>query len=213
MSDILIFGGTFDPVHNGHIQVAINVQNQCHFERFIFLPCKIPLLKTNAQASPQQRLEMLNIALCDYSEYHFETDSREIFRDSPSYMVTTMEDYRLEAGDSISITLLLGNDSFAELPRWHKWENLLKLCNILVVDRPGDTGFSTAIHALLEKHETNDATSLKNSPHGMIYRLNAGTFHYSSTSIRHQLIDNKTQNLPLPYSVQNYITRHNLYTK
>lgn len=213
MSDILIFGGTFDPVHDGHIQIAMNVQNYCHFERFIFLPCKMPLLKNNSQASPQQRLEMLDIALCHYSGYHFETDSREIFRESPSYMVTTLEDYRLEAGNDISITLLLGKDSFAELPRWHKWENLLKLCNILVVDRPEDTCFTSAIRTLLEKHETGDVANLKNNPHGMIYRLNAGTFHYSSTSIRHMFHENKTQNLPLPSSVQNYIIKYNLYTK
>lgn len=208
---MLIFGGTFDPVHNGHINVAMNVQSNYNFERFIFLPCKTPLLKNNSRATPQQRLEMLNIALKIYPGYNFETDSREILRDSPSYMVTTLEDYRREVGDNIAITLLMGRDSFSDLPRWYNWKELLSLCNILVIDRPGNSDFSSTILTLLEKHETHDAANLKKNAHGVIYRFNAGNYEVSSTSIRHLLAENKTSNLPLPLSIKKYIKNNNLY--
>lgn len=212
MPDILIFGGTFDPVHNGHIEVAVAVQNHCHFDRFIFLPCKVPVLKNNAHASPQQRLDMLHLALQDYSGFKFEIDEREIARDSPSYMVTTLEDYRLESGQDTAITLLMGRDSFAELPHWYNWEKLLLLCNILVIDRPGDINFPDPVCHLLNQHETCNLSDLKTQPHGKIYRFNAGHFDYSSTSIRQLLLKNKTNQLPLPASVTQFINQFNLYT-
>lgn len=212
MPDILIFGGTFDPVHNGHVEVAMAVQNHCYFEHFIFLPCKVPVLKNNAHASPQQRLDMLHLALQDYSGYNFEIDEREIARDSPSYMVTTLEDYRLESGQDIAITLLMGRDSFAELPRWYNWEKLLQLCNILVIDRPGYINFPDPICHLLNQHETVNLPDLKTQPHGKIYRFKAGRYDYSSTSIRQLLLENKTNQLPLSVSVKQYINQFNLYT-
>lgn len=211
MPDILIFGGTFDPVHNGHIEVAVTVQKHCHFDRFIFLPCKVPVLKTNAHASPQQRLDMLHLALQDYSEYNFEIDAREITRDSASYMVTTLEDYRLESGNDIAITLLMGHDSFTGLPRWYNWEKLILLCNILVIDRPGASILPDAVRYLLNQHETGNPSDLKTQPHGKIYRFNAGHYDYSSTSIRQLLLENKTEQLPLPASIAQYIKQFNLY--
>jgi nicotinate-nucleotide adenylyltransferase len=213
LPDILIFGGTFDPVHNGHIEVAINIQNHCHFDRFIFLPCKVPVLKNNSHASTEQRLDMLHLALQHYPGYKFEVDEREIVRDSPSYMVTTLDDYRLELGYYIAITLLMGSDSFAELPRWYHWEKLLLLCNLLVIDRPGQIKFSDTMLNLLTKHETANPSDLKTQAHGKIYRFNAGLYDYSSTSIRHQLSTNQTNQLPVPGSVAQYIKQFNLYTK
>lgn len=213
MSDILIFGGTFDPVHNGHMEVAMNVQNHCQFERFIFLPCKVPVLKNNSHASPQQRLDMLQLALQDHPGYKFEIDDREIVRDSPSWTVTTLEDYRMGSGNSIAITLLMGRDSFADLPRWHNWEKLLLLCNMLIINRPGDISYSSTILDLLNKHETDKPSDLKTQPYGKIYRFNAGMYDFSSTSIRHQLLENKTGKLPLPATVSHYIKQFKLYTK
>lgn len=218
MHNILIFGGTFDPIHNGHINVAIAVQKHFDFERFIFLPCKTPVLKNNSQASAKQRLDMLHLVLQEHPSCHFEIDPREINRESPSYMVTTLEDYRFDSENDLSITLLIGRDTFEDLPRWYNWKKLLLLANLLVIDRPGsgNTGnaiFSSTLLKLMVKHETRDSKKLKKNTHGVIYRFNAGMFDYSSTSIRLQLGDKQATNLPLPTSVENYIKYCKLYTK
>lgn len=130
---ILIYGGSFDPPHFGHLDTALNVQHYFRFEQFIFLPCKTPLLKKNALASPLQRLEMLQILIKGYPEFSISTI--ELDRDTPSYMSETLEQFRRDYGPEVSITLLLGRDAFLNLQKWHGWEKIPKLCNVLMIHR------------------------------------------------------------------------------
>ncbi|WP_419420998.1 nicotinate-nucleotide adenylyltransferase [Legionella sp. D16C41] len=213
MANLVIFGGTFDPVHNGHLKVAIKVQQHFHFERFIFLPCKIPVLKNNALATPSQRLDMLKLALKDFnqSDYHFEIDEREINRPAPSYMVTTLEDYRSQLGSSIAISLLMGIDAFTTLPNWYHWEKLLQLANIIVIARPGYLLESTLLRNLLKDKETHDAKLIQTTTHGLIYQFNAGLYDLSSTLIRNQLKQGELKVADLPSSVIQYIKNNQLY--
>ncbi|MGQ3889514.1 nicotinate-nucleotide adenylyltransferase [Legionella sp. CNM-1927-20] len=213
MSNLIIFGGTFDPIHNGHINTAINIQQYFHFERFIFLPCKVPLLKDNAQASPTQRLEMLTLALREYnnSALHFEIDTREINRKTPSYMVTTLEDYRHELGNTIAISLLMGIDTFVTLPRWHQWERLLQLANILIMARPGYQLKSQLMRELLNEKETQEAALIQTVANGLIYQFNAGAYNLSSTVIRAQIRQGNLLNANLPTAVKQYIKKNRIY--
>ena len=213
MLNLLIFGGTFDPIHMGHINVAINVQKHCNFSRFLFLPCRIPVLKNNSMVRPEQRLEMLRLALKEQPDYHFEIDRREIMRETPSYMVTTLEDYRLEFGEGVSITLLLGRDAFEQLPYWYQWEKIVLLSNILLIDRPGTVTTSPIIHNLLKQHSTLKKTDLGKKEHGLIYRFNAGLFDCSSTTIRKKISANSFTGLELAPSVAKYISENKLYLK
>jgi nicotinate-nucleotide adenylyltransferase len=211
LDNLLIFGGTFDPVHNGHIKTAITVQDNFHFDHFVFLPCKIPVLKNDSVATPEQRLSMLTLALNEHPDYHFEIDAREMTRSTPSYMVTTLEDYRHEKGGSVSITLLMGADAFEQLHRWYKWERLLQLANILVIERPGLQDIPPILTNTLIKHETTDKAAMINSTNGLIYRFNAGLYNESSTAIRQQLSENQSWPLSMPKSVVDYISKNNVY--
>ncbi len=175
MNNIIIYGGTFDPLHNGHLNTALAVQAQFHFERFIFLPCKTPLIKKAASASSEQRVHMLQLALQNIPE--FSIDNREIIRDTPSYMVDTLKSFRKELGESISITLCLGMDAFIQLPKWHSWQEIISLSNLLILKRAEikDDTIEASLENLLKNHEVFNKTYLLTQPHGAIYRIDAGS--------------------------------------
>jgi len=212
LRNLILYGGTFDPIHLGHLHTAINVQNHFNFQQFIFLPCKISVLKNNAHASPEQRVKMMSLAIAEYKNtYPFEIDTREIKRDSPSYMVTTLTDFRKESSDLLSITLLMGIDTFAQLPKWHQWQKLLSLANIIVIDRPfHSTTLTNELQELVNKHETTLSDQILHHSHGLIYRFNAGLYDFSSTKVREELFSQQ-QSDALPGVLVKYIKQHNLY--
>lgn len=210
---MLIYGGSFDPIHNGHINTAINVQKSFNFDRFIFLPCKQPVLKGKSMATAAQRVAMLQLALAEHHSYNFEIDTREIDRSSPSFMVTTLEDYRHEIDKSVALTLLMGRDTFIQIPRWHKWERLLKLSNILVINRPGDFIASDLINNLLETYETEQKEDLAKSSNGLIYQFNSTQYEQSSTSIRQKLSKGADLTADVSDVVIEYIKKNHLYNQ
>ena len=210
INNVLIYGGAFDPPHNGHLNTAIAVQNHFHFDRFIFLPSKTPVLKNPSLASCEQRLEMLNLAIKGHPE--FEVDPRETTRDTPSFMVETLESFRQELGYMTSITLGLGRDAFLQLPKWHAWEKIISLCNILVIKRDvGVADEGKSLRKLVLMHETSDKSILKISPHGKIYPFDAGHYPISSSWIREQLKTGQDVGAYLPAGVYEYIKNRALY--
>ena len=138
MNNILIYGGSFDPPHLGHIKTASAVQKKFNFDTFFFVPCKQPVLKSKSIASSAQRLDMLKLALTSYSQFEFQIDTRELDRDTPSFMLDTLTSFQEEYKNKASITLLLGMDAFLELPRWHQWKKILTCCDLLVMQRAGE---------------------------------------------------------------------------
>lgn len=214
-SSIAIYGGTFDPVHNGHLKTAIRIQTLCHFDRFLFLPCKVPVLKDKAQASTKQRIDMLELALAEQDKsLDFELNLSEINREGPSYMIETLKNFRNLSGNELSITLIIGQDSFNQLPLWHLWDELIKQANILIMDRSGIAADqnSTLLSDLLENHETSALENLKNQPYGQIYRFNAGDYNMSSTLIRNLIHAKQSPVDYLPRSVLNYIEKNQIYS-
>lgn len=214
MRNLLIYGGTFDPIHNGHINTAINVQNHFNFDRFVFLPCKIPLLKNDAVATAEQRIDMIELALAYRAkDKHFAIDLSEINRDSPSYMVDSLANFRHQLGNELAITLLMGADTFNQLPKWYAWQQLLTLANLLVIKRTGIDDMQTPelMKELLLKHESQDDKAIGIQAHGLIYRYDAGSYDFSSSWIRKQLAAGKNLNGYLPESVLQYIKQNNLY--
>lgn len=210
MTSIAIFGGTFDPVHQGHLQTSINIQQQFHFDAYYFLPCKIPALKAPSLANNQQRIEMLKLALSDHPQ--FSIDLREIERDTPSYMVETLKSIRSQYPDA-AITLIMGYDAFRSLPLWHEWQSLIKLANLLIINREQQEQLEcvTELNTLLKMHETMQQEDLLNNNEGFIYFFNAGDYPISSTEIRTKLkLRQKVTDL-LPAEVYQYIKKWNLY--
>ncbi|ASQ45765.1 nicotinate-nucleotide adenylyltransferase [Legionella clemsonensis] len=212
MDNLIIYGGTFDPVHKGHLNIAENIQHHFHFDQFIFLPCKTPVLKDKAMATATQRVEMLTLALKNHNK-SFTLDLSEINRGSPSYMVSTLTHFRRRFGENVAITLLMGLDTFRQLPQWYQWEKLLSLANLLIVKRPGlsDINLSEELIQLLLTHEVPHNNAIKTHPYGLIYRYDAGDFNISSTWLRQQLERNEDVSDYIPESVLNYIQKNNLY--
>ncbi|MBA3536874.1 MAG: nicotinate-nucleotide adenylyltransferase [Tatlockia sp.] len=215
MRNLIIYGGTFDPIHNGHIKTALKVQKHFNFDCFIFLPCKIPVLKNQALATAAQRVEMLELALAPFAKKgNFKIDLSEVNRESPSYMVDSLEQFRKQLGNKTAITLLMGRDTFNQLPSWYHWLKLLTLANILVINRAGysERPDSEQLNYLIETHKTCDESALTKQSHGLIYSYDAGIYDVSSSWIRQQI--NKNENLQgyLADSVLDYIRQNHLYS-
>ena len=210
MRSIAIFGGTFDPVHNGHILTSLSIQSYFNFDFYYFLPCKIPTLKPPTSASSQQRIAMLKLAIKNYNDFNL--DLREIKRDSPSFMVETLESLRKE-NEKDSIILIMGYDAFLSLPQWNQWEKIIKLANLLVINRPQ---FATcpvpeSIKNLLTRYKTELKNDLLSKQFGAIYLYNAGNYDISSSALREELKKNKVSETHLPKEVYEYIKQWGLY--
>lgn len=210
MHSIALLGGTFDPVHNGHINTSIKIQSVFNFDSYYFLPCKDPTIKAKASASAQHRVEMLKIALRDLPV--FDIDLREIKRDSPSYMVDTLHSLRAENPES-SITLIMGYDAFLGLAHWHDWEHLIKLANLLVINRNKFSGspIPEPIKKLVQQHKTDNPQALLNQKAGIIYFFDAGNYEISSTNLRTELKHHQKVNQELSEDVYKYIRQQGLY--
>lgn len=210
MHSLAIFGGTFDPIHNGHLQTSLNVQHYFKFNAFSFLPCKTPAIKPPSTATGAERVAMIELAIEDYP--FFSVDLREINRATPSYMVDTLRDLRQEYPDS-AITLIIGYDALVSLPRWHQWQKLITLANLLVINR---TAFShldlpESIAELLKTHQTTDKEELLTTKAGVIMLFDAGNYPISSTQTRKEIQEHHYSEANLPPKVAEYIAEKNLY--
>jgi len=130
-----IFGGTFDPIHIGHLRMALELKEQLGLDEMRLLPCHQPPHRDAPQVSSVQRVEMLRIALQDCPE--LQLDERELLRDKPSYTYDTLMELRAELGSEVSLVLCMGEDAFAGLPTWYRWQELIRLAHLVVIARPG----------------------------------------------------------------------------
>jgi nicotinate-nucleotide adenylyltransferase len=148
-----IYGGTFDPVHFGHLRTALEVREALGLDEVRFTPCRQPPHRV-AVASPEAREKMLELALA--KEAGFVLDRRELDRPGPSYMIDTLAALRAEWGADASLCLILGRDAFLGLPSWRRWNELTGLAHLVVMTRPG---------AGPRWQEDNPAGELGNSSH------------------------------------------------
>jgi len=220
-----ILGGTFDPIHNGHIQLAKQVLQKLQLQTIRFISCYQPPHRSNPIASPEQRLAMLKIALKDYS--NFIIDDREIKRQGKSFMIETLQSLREEFPNT-PLCLIVGFDAFAQLSTWHCWEKLHDYAHIIVINRPDSLlELTDAVEKLLEKTETKDFLDLHNDLRGKTYQLQIPPIAISATEIRKQLKQGEKpianppqspffkggrQTETLPEAVYQYIVTHGIYT-
>ena len=130
-----ILGGTFDPVHFGHLRMALELHENLAMEKILFVPCRIPVHKEKVYANVDDRLAMLQLAIA--GQPGFVIDEREIRRDTSSYMVLTLESLREEAKYTLKpLCLIVGIDALATLSSWYRWHDFLSLCHIIGVTRP-----------------------------------------------------------------------------
>ncbi|HWV13962.1 MAG TPA: nicotinate-nucleotide adenylyltransferase [Cellvibrio sp.] len=206
-----IFGGTFDPIHLGHLRLALELKQQLGLEQMRLVPCHQPPHRDLPQLSSQQRAEMLRIALCNCPE--LQLDERELHRDMPSYTYDTLRELRAELGDEVSLVLCMGVDAFVGLPGWYRWQELLELAHIVVIARAGwslpDSG---AAGDLLRAHERG-AGSLASAPAGSIVLQSPRLLPISATEIRAQIQAGTSAQFLVSDGVWDYITANNLYRK
>ena len=204
-----IFGGTFDPIHIGHLRIALELKQQLQLDEMRLLPCYLPPHRPTPGASANQRVDMLEIALQDCAD--LQIDKRELQRDKPSYTYDTLHDLRAEVGEQTSLCLCMGMDSFATLDTWHNWDQLLQLAHILVVARPGwllpESG---AVADLLQSHR-GDCTAITQQAAGAIVVLEQRLLPISATDIRAQIRTGNSPQFLVPDGVWNYIRRNGLY--
>ena len=211
MSEVKVcFGGTFDPVHCGHIGSAKALANALGVP-VSFLPNRQPAHRANPGASAQQRLAMLHL-VCE-NEAQLCIDSRELDRQGPSYSVDTLETMRSELGPQTSLIWCLGMDAFAQLHTWHRWRELLTFCHLLVMERPAsELPEDAALKAFWHQHHMAEPEQLLSCANGGVASVRLPQFDVSATAIRLLLEQGKTPPASmLPAQVAQYIAAQKLY--
>lgn len=204
-----IFGGTFDPIHNGHLRSAYEVHQQLGLTRICLLPNAIPPHKDSPDVSPEQRLEMVRLAVADHPE--LDVDARELSRESPSYTVDTLEHYREEHPDT-PLCFIIGMDSLLSLPRWHKPERILELAHLVVCHRPGyPISHDAPIQPWLARYGCQDPERLHQQSAGLIHCLAVTQLDIASSTLRSQMAAGQSPHFLMPAKVVDYIEQHSLY--
>ena len=202
-----IFGGTFDPIHNGHLKVADAVRKQLPMDKVLFIPARLPLLRVKPLADPVHRLEMVRLAVDGWPG--FETDDREIRREGPSYSVVTIEELRQEL-PSIPLCLILGIDTVLHLTEWHRWTELLELAHIVVMGRPGWC-LPNVLPNWWIQSRTDTGDDLAKCAAGSVVCVDVPQLNISSTGVRTEILQGTVSTEILPEAVVNYIMDHALY--
>lgn len=204
-----IFGGTFDPVHNGHLQVALGLSQAMPFDELRLLPCGQPPHRPAPQASSADRVAMLQLAIADTPGLVI--DERELHRDGPSYMVDTLASLREASGDE-PLVLILGWDAFVGLPTWHRWSQIIELAHLLVVQRPGNSDRPCdEVEALLQRAQVETVSAFSQASAGSVLLHPLEVLDVSSTAVRGLMAAQKDVSELLPAAVLGYIKEHNLY--
>ncbi len=207
---IVLLGGTFDPVHLGHLHIARELLKKLPLAEIRFIPNKQPLLKNTAQTSTEQRLAMLKLALAD--EPQMIIDERELKRNTPSYMVETLQSLRAEF-PSTPLALIIGMDAFLQLPQWHRWPDLIKLAHIIVINRK-DCSLPTnePLTSFIKQHKTEDIQQLQQSLAGKLLFIDLPLIDIASTAIRSAIANGGDASELLPKSVYDYIKTQSIYS-
>lgn len=204
-----LLGGTFDPVHIAHLRGALEVAEQLALDELRLIPSARPPHREAPQVSAEQRLAMVRLAV--EGEPRLTVDDRELKRDKPSFTYDTLESLRGELAADDQVFLLLGWDAFCGLPTWHRWQELLEHCHILVLQRPdADSEAPEALRDLLAARSVNDPQGLV-GPSGQIAFVWQTPLAVSATQIRQLLAEGRSVRFLLPDAVLAYIQTHGLY--
>ena len=210
-----IFGGTFDPIHYGHLRIAEEIVETVGLQKMYFVPAGIPRLRHSPVASPQHRVEIVRLAIQKNPD--FVLDEREIYRDSVSYSIDTAREFKQEFGEEVRLCLVLGADAFIKLSEWNNWKELFNLCHFLVSTRPGYT--LTIIKELLSKELREECSqrwvsnteSLKKNASGLIFIASTTMLDISATTIRAHIAVGRSVRHLVPSVTVNYISENKLY--
>lgn len=207
----VLYGGTFDPVHLGHLAVARHARDALD-ATVALMPARDPPHRGATRADARQRAAMLDLAI--QGEPRLRVDRRELHREGPSYTVDTLRALREEVGANAPWAILVGGDSLRTLDSWHQWRALFDLAHVVVAERAAIDGRDALPPAVAEEirmRRSDDPRALHASAAGRILLLGQPLWPQSATDIRHRIASGAPWRDQVPPAVAGYITRHGLY--
>jgi nicotinate-nucleotide adenylyltransferase len=209
MKPIGVFGGTFDPIHYGHLRTAFEMLQALRFDEIRFIPCGDPPHRGETYAIAAHRLEMVKVAVA--GQAGFVVDDRELQRDGPSYSIDTLMSLREEFPQR-SLGLIVGMDAFLGLSRWHRWRDILDVAHIIVAHRPGwrapDIG---PLGDMLTDCGTHRIDDLHEQVHGCVHIHAVTQLEISSTEIRDLVEAGRDPRFLMPDAVRDVIAASKCY--
>jgi nicotinate-nucleotide adenylyltransferase len=205
-----IMGGTFNPIHNGHLRLAQELAEQLTLSQVRFIPSANPPHKATPKVSAQQRAEMVQLAIADNAL--FALDTRELERLGASYTIDTLISLKTEFTQH-ALCLIMGSDAFAKLDTWHRWQELINYCHIILVQRPSTTptGLNQAMQDFMLAHYTEDLHALSETDSGCISMLAIPALDISSSQIRELMALGRNPRYLSPKAVVDYMQLNSLY--
>ena len=206
-----VFGGTFDPIHYGHLRTAFELLQKLALHEVVFVPAGQPPHREAPLASAQLRLSMVQAAVQD--QPGFAVDDREIRRQGRSYSIDTLREMRLEHPER-PLCLLLGMDAFLGVPSWHRWRDIFELCHVVVARRPGwDGPLSGPLGEIIGQRGTSDVDSLHRSIGGHVLVQAVTQLEIASTDLRALLLSGRDLRYLVPEAVRAIIQRTGCYAQ
>ncbi len=204
-----ILGGTFDPVHHGHLRLALEALEYFELTELRLVPLSAPPHRDPPVAPAAMRLHMLKAAVA--GEARLRVDDRELQRGGISYTVETLQSLREDFCDT-PISLILGMDAFNGLASWHEWQQLPALAHLLIARRPGaQMPTDPAVSKLLRELQVDDPRRLRDRPNGGLHVFELPALDISSSRIRAMIRDRRSPRFLLPDAVLDLIGKHQLY--
>lgn len=210
-----MFGGTFDPIHYGHLRVAEEIVEVVGLRKMYFIPAGQPRLRHTPIATPEHRVELVRLAIKENPD--FMLDDREIHRDGTSYSIDSVFEIKQELGEADRLCFVIGLDAFIKLPEWKDWREFFNLCHFIITARPGYV--FTSIHELLPKRLDEEYSrrwvsstdSLRNYANGLIFTVSTSMLDISATCIRKKIASGRNVRYLVPDMVISYIKANKLY--
>lgn len=211
LEPLVFMGGTFDPVHVGHLRMAIELAEALEVSRLTLLPAADPPLREAPKVSAEQRAHMVELAI--EAIPLLKCDRRELCRSGPSYSIDTVIQWRKQVGLHRPLVMAIGADAFARFNRWHRWREFIDYCHIVVMGRAGfamPTG--EPLHSWWGEHR-GTLSAMWNAPAGSIAIYEGRLLEISATDIRARIKAKQSIHALVPSEVENYIGQHALYTE
>ena len=207
-----ILGGTFDPIHFGHLRLAEECADSLRLKQVRLVPAGKPWQRSGLIAPIEHRIEMARLGV--ESNPRFQVDAREAERAGQSYSVDTLASFRQEFGPAKPLVMIVGSDQFLNLPTWHRWQKLFELAHIAVARRANESfdlgELPAALAAMVTHRLTNDRSAL-GEPAGRVFSIEMTPLRISSSQIRTLARTRVSARYLLPLRVYEYILEHELY--